>query len=218
MPESLFGPLFPTHELEKAIEKVYSLWCNEYLAELERQQSIHPKKSIPRPPTPESIHGGIDFENWIEEELPVMIIKVTDPVGEVEYHASEGYTACYEVQVGCIVKAEEEDVARKWASYYGAVSMLLVQQGGNIGSFVERTRLVTAPKIEFVDPEERRLARAVTTFHIWISELIVEDAGPVQPEPKESPEYKGKEEPYGEEPIAETVETTVVAKKISEKV
>jgi hypothetical protein len=224
----LYGPLKGQPDVEKAVLSTYAIWLNEYLAEVERQKSL-PNKTLGRPPTPESLHGGLDFASWLEEELPALIV-IANPLGQVEYAASAGYTQTYEVQVGAILKGEgdvlavqPEDEARILAGYWGEAVQLLVQHG-DLGEVAERTRMVGAPKVEYCDSnspgaEQRRFMQSVTTFHVTLSQLIVEEAGPFGPTPKESPGYEGEPEiPFKEAPEVKTTTETITAKKTSEPV
>src|SRR5205814_8604005 len=129
----LFGPIRATWELEQAAVETLSIWFPTYLAELERQIGLT-NKTIPRPPTPESYHGGVDLESYFQDELPEVVV-VVNPLGPPERSASAGYVQGYELQVGCLwvgtgsrLQERPEHEARAIASYLGAASMLLVQQ------------------------------------------------------------------------------------------
>jgi hypothetical protein len=207
MTESVFGSLLGTPNVENAVLATYRAWMVEYLAEVERQNSL-PSRSLERPPTPESFHGGEDFDTWQEDLCPEVIV-VCNPTGEPERSASAGYGQAYEVQVGCVVIADTEDEARIRAGYWGVASMLLVQHGG-LGGLAEWTVMTAAPKVEFPDPEQRRLLRSVTTFHVWVVPIISASAGPVGQTPKESPEYGGEPEAsFKEDPTVTSIHPTV---------
>jgi hypothetical protein len=64
----------------------------------------------------------------------------------------------------------------------------------------ERLRLTGLPDVSFLDPEQRAIQQVVTTFDVWVSEVVNEFAGPVGPTPQESPGYTGPEEPFEDRP------------------
>lgn len=213
MTESLFGPLFSQWDLEQAVCSTLRTWIPEYLAEVERQHGLR-NKIIPRPPTPESIHGGVDFESWAQETAPEVIV-VVKPDGEPERSPS-GDTQAYQVQVGCRwagVGSElaelPEDEARGVMSYYGAACKLVAQQP-TLQGLVSHVVLEQDPDVTLPGPEVRAQAQVVTSFRMWAI-TVIEGAGPQTPSPSESPEYTGPEEPFAERPTVESINITVTA-------
>lgn len=207
MTESAFGPLVSTWDVEQAVVAVYREWLNSYLAEIERQHDLG-NKALPRPPADESYYGGLDFETEMQYELPAVIV-VVQPEGGPERH-EQLYVQAYNIQVGCVIRAPSEDEARQLASFYGAASMLLVQQESlplPNATLADRTVMSDAPRVEFVDPESRQLMRSVAAFTAWISPIVEPDAGPVElPQDPEAP--------VAPSPEVTDVEVTVVADSI----
>jgi len=215
--EDIFGPVVSVEDVIQAAVTTLRVWVPEYLADQEVKHSLQ-HKIIPRPPAPESYHGGVDMESWIGADAPEVMV-VCKPSGTPEL-SNYGYTQGYDLQVGCIcigygglLAERAEDDARTITSYLGAASMLLVQQP-TLGGLAERLVMTAAPDVTLPDSDKRAIAQVVTGFMVWVPTIIEENAGPVQPNPDESPEWKGPEEPFGEEPVVETVEITVDAEKI----
>lgn len=213
MPEDFFGPLVSPEDVIQAALATLRVWLPEYCAEVERKHSLQPK-TIPRPPTEECFHGGVDFESWIGEDLPEVIV-TCKPSGDPERSGSVGYTQGYELKLGCLwvgvgstLAEHAEDEARMVASYLGAASMLLVQQP-TLGGLTERLVMTASPDVTLPNPEQRAIAQVVTGFEVWVAQILDENAGPVQPNPGEVPEYNGPEQPYGEEPTVQKVDVTV---------
>jgi hypothetical protein len=211
MTEDQFGPIVGVEDVSEAVVDTLRLWMPDYLAERERKTGLQPKR-IPRPPTPESYHGGVDFNSWIGEQAPEIMV-VVKPSGAPQ-SSSLGYTQAYSIQVGCLcvgyggLFAERaEDDARITASHYGAVAMLLIQQP-TLNELVERIRLTAAPDPSLPDPERRAITQIVTGFSGWVSQIITED-GPVGLTPQEAPGYEGPEQPFQPKSVAETVDVTV---------
>lgn len=217
MTESIFGPLLSPWPLEQQILAVYRAWTGEYLSEIERKEGLRPR-TIPRPPAEESYHGGIDFLSWKREELPKLIV-VVEPTGQPERDASVGYTQQYEVQVGCVVAGVGglfgtlliEDEARALASFYGAISTLLVDKPPALASDIF---MVESPRLTFPNPDDRLICRSTTAFHLTVSPIRLLSAGPTQEYPNESPEYNGPETEWGQEPVAEHVNVKVTGEPI----
>jgi hypothetical protein len=219
--ETIFGPLIGPYTLEQQIVAVYRIWTSEYLAQIELQGGLQ-ARTIPRPPTPESFHGGLDFLSWKGTELPKVIV-VVEPTGQPERDASVGYSQKYEVKVGCIVvglgagtiaepSPEPEDEVRALASYYGAMSMLLVDQPPALASDIE---MVETPRLSFPDTENRRICQSNTAFHVWVAPIKLLAAGPTEPNPREAPQYPGTpEEEWGQDPTVTKRTVTLTAEDI----
>jgi hypothetical protein len=210
MSEDQFGPIVGVEDVNEAVVSTLRLWMPEYLAERERKNGLQ-RKSIPRPPAPESYHGGVDFDSWIGAESPEIMV-VSKPSGTPE-KGSLGYTQMYSIQVGCLcigyggIFAERaEDDGRIIASHLGAAAMLLVQQ--QPVPLLERIRLAAAPDPSLPDPAKRAIAQTITGFSGWVAQIITED-GPVGLTPQEAAGYEGPEQPYGSKPIVESIDVAV---------
>ena len=213
--ESLFGPIITTIDVEEAILKTFRTWYPEWLAEVERQKSLQ-RGFLVRPPDPESYHGGDDFDSWKEDTCPELIAVVKGTGSEL--HASAGYTGIYEVEVAIVLIQQAEEEARLQVSLHGAALMFLVQQP-DLGGLAERLVMTGPPPTpEFPNPENRRIARAKVNFTVYVSTIVEENAGPVQPNPSESPEYKHPEEEWSKEPTVETTDVSFEFKTETEKV
>ncbi len=222
---TFFGPIVSNWNVEQAVVSVLKAWMPTYLAEVERQNSLQ-QKIIYRPPTPESYHGGVDFESWKDDELPSVIV-IAEPFGLPDYKASAGgYEQCYEVKVGCVHKGtgseavpDPEDEARMVAAHYGAATMLLVQVGivdaklGEIPSS-DNFKLVELPHVTLPKPDRREIALATTTFHVWVSQSINDSVGPMTKNPEEAPGFPGDEEPWPEEPKVTREHITITAEPL----
>lgn len=223
MPESFFGELLSPWDVEQAAVSTLALWLPEYLAEVERQRGL-PNKTIRRPPTPESVHGGVDLDSWSQIELPEVIV-VVKTKGPPERHGTGRYAQEYSLDVGCQwrgtgsslqPKAEEE--TRMVASYLGAACQLLVQQS-NLGGLVEHVVMIGAPDVTFPDPQDKTLAQVVTRYEVWVPQIIGAYSGPVSATPQESPQYGGEPEaPWSLSPTVKTTTEKVKAIPPSEPV
>jgi hypothetical protein len=234
MTEELFGPLVSTWTIQQQVVGIYRTWCPEYLAAIERQEHLQ-REILIRPRTPQSYHGGLDFLSWEAAELPKVIV-VVEPTGQPERAASldegqnvhgqregrGGYTQTYEIQVGCVTRGvgastlaapspEPEDEVRALAAYYGAMSMLLVDQ---VPALVNDIWMVESPRLSFPNPDDRTICLSTTGFHATVAPIKLLSAGPVGPVPKESPYFEAPEEPWQQEPTVSSHKTTVVGTEI----
>ena len=77
-------------------------------------------------------------------------------------------------------------------------------------------RMVQAPRLSFPDPNLRQVIQSTTIFHTWV-EIVNQDEGPVQTEPKESPQYGGEPEAeWKSEPTVSKTSEIIKAVRISE--
>lgn len=214
MAESIVGPLISPEDVIDAAVQTLTVWLPFYCSEVERQKGLR-RKTIPRPPAPESYHGGVDLESWIGQDTPEVMV-LAKPSGPPERSAAF-YTQGYALTVGCLwvgsgseLAERAEDEARKVASYLGAATMLLIQQP-TLGGLTERLVMTASPDVSLPDPEKRAIAQVVTEFEVWVSEIVNEFAGPTGLTPQESPGYVGPEEPFEDRPVAKDGEVDVVA-------
>lgn len=207
----LWGPLVGPVNVEEAVIATLREWMPAYLRRLEELNSL-PARSLGRPPTPESYHGGLDWESQQQDTLPEVIV-LCNPVGEPE-RMSSAIVQSFLVQVGCVVEgtvSPEEQTARKMAGLWAAASMLLVHHA-DLGAFkAEDTILVAAPKVEMLDSENRRFAVGVTGFHVF-AQVLDPNAGPLTVKAVEP------EGPYPEAPEVKEAKETVKAELVSETV
>ena len=210
MTESIFGPVVSTIAVEKAVISTLQVWIPEWLTALEEKEGLF-KGELIRPPDPESYHGGDDFESYKSDLLPEYIVDVKAET--LERFASAGYEVGYEIQIAVIVQTQDEESARLQASLHGAAMMLLVQQP-ELGGLAERLVMTKPPTPEFLDPSVRNFMRAVGSFMAWVVPVVDDRVGPPAPQPGESEQYNGPEEPWDEEPTIESVDVTFKAEKI----
>jgi hypothetical protein len=219
MAEAQIGALVSPWDVEQGVLGTLKTWLDTYLAVVEREHGLRPK-SLERPPTPESIHGGtVEAIAWADDELPSVIV-IVEPEGEPEVSASVGYVQGFEVQVWCVAMGKDgveqllpEESARLQVSHYGAAVMLLVQQGALEIPNLQWSRMVGYPRVECPEPEKRRRQASITTFHVWVAPVVNQNLGPTGLTPGESPGYVGPEEPFEESPTVEAIDITINAEE-----
>lgn len=197
---SLFGQVTGRSDVQNAVISTLQAWIVPMLAEVERQEGLTPRTIPPPggavypPLNTFSLRGGIDFERWTADQLPLLIV-VAQPTGNTEPIAPSTYQQWYEVQIAAVCEDANgsEQVATQQADWYGkALSLILAQDGGmgtrvdtdgsTIIPFAERTTLEVAPRTEFIPDAPRSLARSVVVAHLLPNGAIVDGSqGPRTP-------------------------------------
>lgn len=211
---TIFGPLVGPITIENALIATLREWANEYAAEIERYEKL-PKHTIGRPPVPEAFRGGLDWLSTKEDWL-VEVKVICNPVGEPEW-LSERYLQSFQVEVGVAVKSEEgtdpEAIARRNAGLWAAACMGAIMQHETLGlgaEVLQKTDLTGAPRVEFLDAEQRKFAVGITTYLVHVQLL----------EPKAGPKVKQTpiEETYPEPAEIKKETVTITAEPVSEEI
>ncbi len=205
---SVFGFLLSPWNVEQAVLTTLEEWLPSYAAELERKNEL-PQRTLNRPMI---YHGGLDWLSVKEDRMPEVVV-VCNPLGEPE-RGPNVYKQPFLTEVGCVCKSEEgttpEDHVRRNAGLLSAGVMGALVQHGNLGTFeAERTVLVGAPRVEFLESEDRRFAVGITGFHVF-ADIINDLDGPLltKVSPGSGEENEGE---YAEWPEVKTHKETVTA-------
>ena len=182
-----YGESLGRGDVEAHVIQTLNDWIVAYVADYERRRGL-PARSTPVPPTPESIHGGLDFETFAGELFPEIIV-VCQPINPVERYGDGMYGAWFAVAVGAIVTVEgDQDRARGLADVYGTVLQKLLPEQGAFGlrldgetPFAERTRLEDAYSLVFPDNTVRDIVRATVQIRTFLADLVDDLAGPMTP-------------------------------------
>lgn len=209
MTDAIFGSLRGHPDVEAAVLSTLRTWLPTMLRVRERRLTM-PPGTLRDPPGADSYIGGIDHENW-EQDLCPMVIVVVNPTGNAERN-SGSYGQWFEVEVSATHIESTEDESRVMAGHVGVAVMAALTQNGGLGGFASRTELASAPRVEFVDPDQRRLTRSITVFHVFVDGLVSENAGTNTPTPAASPQYPGSPtQPFTDWPTVVTPSVTLVA-------
>jgi hypothetical protein len=207
--DAIFGSLRGPTDVERAVLNTLKTWLPTMLRVLERREGLR-RGTLRPPPGHDSYIGGIDHENWDQDFCPMAIV-VVNPAGDAE-RTSHGYGQWFEVEVSTTHIEETEDDARVIAGRVGVAVMAAIIQNGSLGGLASRTELVSAPTVAFTDPDKRRVAQSLTTFHVFVDGLVSENAGTNTPTPPDSPQYPGNPtDPFSDWPVVVTPSVTLVA-------
>lgn len=205
-----FGLLTSPFSVESAVIETLETWATSYAAEVERKYGLA-NKTIGRPPDPQSVKGGLDWQSVKADWMPQLVV-IANPTGEVERTANVFFQG-YHVEVGAIIHSEEgtdpEGTARRNAGLWAAACMGIIAQHGKLGTLEAVDTILTgAPRVEFFDSEDRRFAVGITTYTVYV-QLMQPNLGPlvVQKEP---------ELPYAEFPESTSEHITVKATPVTE--
>lgn len=211
---SRLGPLKAMWNLEQTIVDIYREWMPTYLSEIERQEGL-PLRYLTRCKSADCYHGGIDPESWASETCPEVIVTVA-PVSAPETQ-HDSYSQEYNVSVYTITIGQTQEQTREFASYWAAATLLLVQRNiAGIRGMAERTTLLKAPELQWIDDETRREMRSVTEFSVFVTDIVERVAGPSGETIAESPEFEpeGPEQAPKGYPLIEHVHLTVEGEPI----
>lgn len=191
---SIIGRLLAPWNVEQTVLGTLTAWLDLYLHDLERQNDLA-AGTIPRPPAPESLIGGTDFESWQEDLLPMLIV-VVNPAGNPEINRPDGYSQAYQVDIAAVLTAADERTARMYAGLYAAAAMgVIIQPHGPLDELANHTTLTGAPSVALPDPEIRRLARGQCSFSIIVDGIANDDDGPIDPLPQQDPSIPPRDAP-----------------------
>lgn len=211
MTEPVFGTLVSSWRVQQAALTALRAWMPTYLAAIERQEGLV-GETLGRPENPLGYYPGVDYKSAgpgleTPSRLPVVIV-TAKPYGRPEMTA-RAYNQDFRLGVACIVRGDTEEEALIRASLYGAASMLLGQVGA-LGGLAERTVMVEAPEVDFIDTEmgDRRLMRSLVVYDVHVPELLLQ-WGPSGETPAETPEIATPEGAPGQPPRVSSTKLTV---------
>lgn len=196
--------------VEQAVLATLATWLDFYLYRVEEQNGLR-AGTLPRPPAPESLAGGVDFESWTEDLLP-MVIVVCNPIGEPELNPSVGYSQVFAVDIGTVAGGDDENAARQRAGLYAAAVVGVLLERGSLGGFSARTRMVGSPRVSLPDPEIRLLALGECSFHLQVDGVASDQTGPTSPTPPTDPSIPPQPWP----PVTSTAGIAVSVEPIDE--
>lgn len=180
--EAVYGPGQGRGDVEFHVIKTLRDWIIPYIADYEAERGI-PIRSLPVPPTPESIHGDMDFTRFSSELFPELQV-IVQPTGEVERNGDGTYGSWYDVMVSAVVEVTgTQDGTRALADIYGTVLQKLLPQQGEFGTnpdgteFATRTRLRSAYGLTFPDASVRDVLRATVSLRTFVSQLLSDSEG-----------------------------------------
>lgn len=174
-----FGPIVSRWQVEQAVIAAlntppagsqFSLLAY-YLAEVERQTGL-PAQTIPLPPGPDSVRGGIDADTFLPEWMPV-IHTLCQPSGSTEKLDPYTFAQPYQIQVVCTVGDDDEDQARMFADSYCAAIGALLAQNGTLSGLAIGTQIDTFGQTELLDDHNaRQVARSTLTMSALIGPVV----------------------------------------------
>lgn len=182
--DPIFGQILGPSDVEFAALNTIEAWTPYMLRVLERRHG-YPAGTLVEPPGTTSYTGGIDFDTWTEDLLP-MVIVVVQPNGDAE-RSMLGYSQWYEIEAAAVVARETEEEARIHAGHLATAVMAAITQHGDLGGLASSTDLVTGPTLEFPEPQTRTIVRARVTVRSYITSIVDPLAGTHTDTPPESP-------------------------------
>lgn len=200
-----FGPIVAPPNVEDAVVNHLRRWVGVYLGKLEDLNGLA-RGSLYRPPCDGSFYGGVDFDSYLQAELPAFIVTV-EPLDQPMHTSSTGYGQVYAVGIAVVVILEGEDESRRMAGFQGAAAMAAMVQVPDLGAGTV-IEMASSPKVVLPDPDVRRIARCQAIYHVLVDQVVNDLFGPA---PGEVPDdHENPEEPWPEWPTIESVELTAI--------
>lgn len=175
---SIFGPIITGAQLEQAAMDTLQLWMPDYVAALERETGREPR-SVPLPKA--WVRRNDAVARWPENRVPAIALVSpglsTDPVKDGEGN----YSCAFELAVGAIVNARDQQSANDLAKLYAAAIRTLLLQRGDLGGFANGT---VWTKEGYTDTPADYLkigAIATVTFDVIVEGVAVDHGGPLAP-------------------------------------
>lgn len=170
-------------DLEGHVIQTLADYIVPYVSDYAAEHGI-PVKSVPIPPTPESIHGDIDGTRYSSELFPELTVMV-QPTGAVERYDDGTYGSWFDVVVFAYVQVfGDQDRTRALADLYGTALQKLLPQQGEFGlnpdgsEFATRTRLQSPYSLAFPEADVRDIVRAAISVRTFLSNLVSDFEGP----------------------------------------
>lgn len=186
------GPLLSPWTLEEAAVATLRKWAwPSYIEEVERQNGLA-YGSVQQIDAP-AIRGAAALDEWMADELPVILVVVEKPTGTPERFNSAGYVGTYPMTIGVITLAateDEERFARRDASLIAAACMGAVGQELEVDhpGLVIDMPMADVPWAEPVDMDVRTVWQGTVTFDVIVNPVFNSTLGLATPTlPEQTP-------------------------------
>lgn len=175
---TLFGRLVSDADVETAVLATLNLWLPTYISEVERQAGNLTVGTLARP---RSAQSSFDFENWVEGQLPALVVVCPGTAGSFDRQGAGVYSAWFEVQTGVLVEDTTEANARRVAQLHQAAVDGVMVQHGTLGGFATDMNLISR-QTRLPDVSNRTLAYAESMYHVMVDDIVARPGGPPRPD------------------------------------
>ena len=197
-------PPAPVHEgmVEQAALTTLQAWMRTYLGFAESWYGYDPE-ALPDPASYVAT-DSVDLDRWPEDQIPCVIVHCAGHA-DTPTNRGDSYGATWDLRVGVVVSAADEDSTRDMARVYSAAVRCCLDFHGLTGleGTVRWMGGVTDPPDEI---KRRTIAGSRVDFQIDVPTVLQRDDVPAQPLP--DPPDGGRPD-YPDTPTAEHVQITV---------
>ena len=201
---AVFGRIMTARDVEQRCLDRLKLWSPTYLAELERQTGRTPGSL----PTVRAWTFANDFEKWVEDQLPAVLLLSTGLSDEPKKDGRAVWRGNWAVGLACIVSTSDLNNTSALARLYAAALRTVLLQHPPEGCFGITWRGEQYDDIQQI--EGRSISAGQVIFDVEYNEVVSDYRGPINPPPDPTDE--------AEEYVAQTVETTVHKVPLDEEV
>ena len=148
-----------------------------YIAEAERQYGLTPRTI--QVPSTLGYRVGVDFETYLEEQFPVIIVTAHPDGGPQALDTNKVIGQDFTVGIAAICNGPDEATATQTADIYGIAITNLIGQRGGLQGVATNTRFTVYPDVDFPDPDDRAIARCRMTFVTKVAPVLNFHYGPI---------------------------------------
>jgi hypothetical protein len=202
---SNFGPIIGGWTVEKDIGACVVKWIATYIHEIEDNEGIE-RGSIP---APEAYTRLNNFRRMPEDPAPAFLVVSPGLIGEPVREGHE-YSAKWQVQTGIIANSPAgQDQVRDLAQYYAAaIRTVMIQKLALESDIVQGVEWSGENYQDIGSLNERSHAAARDVFRVEVGGVLAIPGGPAVPDPV-------NDSPHPDDPVAETVTTTIIQEEIT---
>lgn len=202
---SNFGPIIGGWTVERAVGDTLLLWLGSVIHEIEDNEGIE-RGSIPVPASYTRVNS---FRRLPEDPAPVLLIVSPGTIGEPVRESGE-YSAKWQIHTGIISNTPAgEEMARDLAQYYIAAIRTVMIKKADLGGLANGVEWAGEQYQDIGNMNERSHAAARDVFRVEVGGVSYKPGGPAEPDAAD-------DTPHEDDPIAETVDTTITQEAINE--
>jgi hypothetical protein len=160
---------------------------------------------------PRGVTVAKSFEDWPVNALPH--IQVLSPSWAPHGGSQAGRSFKYQIQVACLVGAQDHDDTRLIRACYEDAILGLVTQHPGLGGVAAGVDIIGGGGAQFSEMSEadsQTFQGAVTVFDVLLENVLDTKNGPVEPLPEEA----GVPPEWPADPLLEDAEVTLVAEPL----
>lgn len=200
------GPMLVETDIDDAAIVVLKRWMPQYLTQVESERDL-PIRTLARP-VAQSFANTIDEDEFLDHQLPAIIVTTGRTDGAPEILNDDMYAADWRCVVTSIVRGRNPKETRWLASLFGGTVRRIMVHNQELNGVANGVRWTGSEPAAIEDgrDEGRYLAGLINNFIVTTDSVVKADAGPVPHGPYPEPDPDDVDTPL--EPLVEVAEVT----------